>query len=182
MSPSTGNGKLAIETVSTLGERRIATVEPDGTGFRYVTGEAEFNPHAPAWSADGTRLAFWSGNFEDQDSRAGAIDPDGGNRTWMSESNRFFGVTDPAWSPDGETLAFVWGTKTVPGCLGIGITRVDGTESRIIVPPAATLRTSTTSTGRPTASGSCSAPARIDRVTGLLVDSRSTPSGPTAPT
>jgi hypothetical protein len=136
VSPSTGNGKLAMEIQSPLGEFRLATVNPDGTGFGYVTGDAEFRAKAPAWSPDGTTLAFWSGNFQDQGSRAGAIDPDGGNRTWMSESNGFFGVTYPTWSPDGETVAFIWGTKTVPGCAGIGITRVDGTESRIVAPPA----------------------------------------------
>ena len=132
VSPSTGNGKLAMEIVDQ--GRRIATVEPDGTGFSYVTG-ADPNSGGPAWSPDGSRLGFWSGNSTEQNSRIGTVEPDGENRTWMSESSQSFGASYPAWSPDGQTIAFLWRPAPFSSCAGIATTRVDGTESKIVVPP-----------------------------------------------
>jgi Tol biopolymer transport system component len=118
--PSTGNGKLALNI-----NGRVAMVERDGSGLSYVT-EAGWSGFGPAWSPDGSRLAF------SRSTAMGTVDPDGTNRTWISEPGNAW-TSYPAWSPDGQTIAFLW--KPGADCWAIATTRVDGTESKIVVPP-----------------------------------------------
>ncbi|HEX2766550.1 MAG TPA: LpqB family beta-propeller domain-containing protein [Candidatus Limnocylindria bacterium] len=59
---------------------------------------------APAWSPDGSLIAFVGGTIETTDLRV--IDADGGNERVVSEGDGA-SFTEPAWSPDGSRLAAV---------------------------------------------------------------------------
>lgn len=101
----------------------IWVVRRDGTGHRPIT-TGKFNEDSPAWSNDGTRLAFVSNR--------------GGNAQlwvrWM-DTGELLAVTHgsqapsvPAWSPDGTQLAFLQLVAQAPLVVG----------TPLVPPPGAT--------------------------------------------
>jgi Tol biopolymer transport system component len=97
------NGKIAYEKYdATFDSSNIWVINPDGTGDTQLTFGAEFYNYDPAWSPDGTRIAFASGQS-------------GGTEVWVmnadgSGQTRLTNVDDrddsPSWSPDGTRIAF----------------------------------------------------------------------------
>src|SRR6185436_3565328 len=83
----------------------------DGTSQTRLTN----NPAAdgfPAWSPDGTRIAFVSGNLEAPGTfEIFVMNANGTNRTQLTNDNLVDGV--PAWSPDSLAIVFMSGTTTV---------------------------------------------------------------------
>jgi TolB protein len=90
------NGKIVFES-DRFGDFEIFVMEPDGTVVTQLTSNA-VNDVAPAWSADGTRIAWASsGNIC-------VMDADGSNQTCLTGDPATEG--DPAWSPDGTSILF----------------------------------------------------------------------------
>src|SRR5438093_224983 len=104
---------LVTHTYGTGLGNGIAVVRPDGSRLRKLTRNVR--DRSPAWSPDGTRLAF---------ERAGqiyAIGVDG--RGLRQLTRRPAGNGEPAWSPDSRSIAF-----TRRGALLV--MRADGTRQR----------------------------------------------------
>ena len=100
-------------------ERDLTTslyvVAPDGTGLRRLlprhrltSTSADASPTEPAWSPDGSRLAYDAGN-----ERIIVQDIAGGHRSEIARGDA------PAWSPDGKLIAFQYDSA-------LWVTRVDG--------------------------------------------------------
>ena len=89
------DGRIAFES------RDIYVMNPDGSGVTNLTnGEGG---SLPAWSPDGTRLAFVRYS-------AGAVhlyvmNADGSGVTQLTHEN-YHDLGRPAWSPDGTRIAF----------------------------------------------------------------------------
>jgi Tol biopolymer transport system component len=94
-----GNGRIAYSTDWSR-PSQIYTVRPDGTGLRLLTpirkGKGAF---APAWSADGTKIAFV------RHRHVWVMNADGTGQTQVTD-DAGFRDRHPAWSPDGTQIAF----------------------------------------------------------------------------
>ncbi len=91
----------------------IAAIGIDGTMRRRLTANWEFFDSHPAWSPDGTRLAFIRsptryGDFEWSRARIYTMSADGSGIIDVSgDVAASSQLVPPAWSPDGGRLAFV---------------------------------------------------------------------------
>lgn len=91
------NGLIAYDTGEAGG---IATIQPDGSGQRTLVDDG--NANAPAWSADGTKIAYTEMTDPDQIWVMNADGSDPHQVTTDIADHR-----DPAWSPDGTRLVYI---------------------------------------------------------------------------
>ena len=98
-----GHGRLLVFRDSRFGvnnDDEIYVVSSDGSRPRNLTNASESNEWGPAWSPDGTLIAFSS-------DREGmpqifVMQADGGNVRRLSDVEGEY----PTWSPDGKMIAF----------------------------------------------------------------------------
>ena len=117
---ATLSGRIAFATWSTIsvintdGTGRASVIDDDGQGWTYMS---------PAWSPDGSKIAF--GSSRDGGWDIYVINADGsGLRRLTSHDAR---DDSPAWSPDGTTIAF---TSNRDGDFEIHVMNVDGSGVR----------------------------------------------------
>jgi Tol biopolymer transport system component len=102
-------------------QQDIVAMYADGTGFVNITntpGHSTYdNEAAPAWSPDGSRLAFVSGPSP---RHLWVINADGSGRKQITNNAYLYGEGDrhPSWSPDGERIFFTRDLEPAAGnCL-----------------------------------------------------------------
>jgi len=100
-------------------------IDTSGAGAVAIVSDAESNAF-PAWSPDGLRIAFSTSDWT-----IDLVDPDGQNRTTLSDSV-FQGPRDLAWSPDGSQLAFVSDDGVIGGIDALRVIASDGSNLRTI--------------------------------------------------
>jgi TolB protein len=100
------NGPLVFQREAPAGDHTqtdIYAIEPTGAGLKRLTATRDENEFGPAWSAAGTRIAFW---------RTPA--PFGPGSIWTMKANGSdqrrlttgIDARDPAWSPSGTRIVF----------------------------------------------------------------------------
>ena len=114
-----GTRSLAY-TVSEDGSLEIVALKNDQATNLSRSPSDDFSP---AWSPDGTRLAFVSNRGGDYDIYA--MDADGGNVSRLTYTPGL--DTNPSWSPDGKEIAYVHETSL---SLEIFAVEVDGGTPR----------------------------------------------------
>jgi Tol biopolymer transport system component len=117
------NGKIAFVS-NRDGNDEIYVMQPDGSGQTRLTNDP-LDDEEPAWSPDGTKLAFRRNVLNADGGAQGDIyvmNADGsGQRDITNNPDLEF---RPAWSPDGTTIAF---DKTHDSNDDVYVVKADGT-------------------------------------------------------
>lgn len=116
------NGRIAFSsTRDGTSTNELYSAAPDGTDAKRLTWSMAVE-QSPAWSPDGTRIAYESLS---KHSVIFVMNADGSGQTQLSPAD---GATDaqPSWSPDGRQLAFA-STRGPASAWHIWIVNVDGT-------------------------------------------------------
>jgi Tol biopolymer transport system component len=98
-----GNGVIAFSRGGP--EAGLYVITAEGTGLRRITSEASNTD--PAWSPDGSKLAFVSG-LAAKDAGIYVMDADGTDARRVTDGGALVDGSDlgPAWAPDGSRIAF----------------------------------------------------------------------------
>jgi dipeptidyl aminopeptidase/acylaminoacyl peptidase len=110
------------------GNRQIYVMNADGTDQRRLTRNATTDM-SPAWSPDGTRIAFmrrcWHSDDEtDADKEIFVMNADGTGQRNLTRSPRWEDEA-PRWSPDGTKIIFA-------STLGLAVMNADGKRQHVL--------------------------------------------------
>jgi Tol biopolymer transport system component len=102
----------------------IYAMNADGTALTGLTNDAAYSDVAPAWSPDGTKIAFV--RFSATATEVWTMNADGSGAVQLTHDQVLVGVLGgrPAWSPDGSKLAYA---STRDGNWDIYVMNADGT-------------------------------------------------------
>lgn len=106
IAATASNGRIAFASLTDTGWQ-ILTVDPDGTNLTRLIDLSTSQFH-PAWSPDGSRIAFdVQESIEESHGRMeiDVMDADGTNVQTLTDGPDWNYL--PAWSPDGTRIAFV---------------------------------------------------------------------------
>jgi Tol biopolymer transport system component len=124
-----GPARSGLVTFDSDGD--IFAVQPDGSGRTRLVGGAGVQ-FGPAWSPDGTRLAYWSAPDRREPASLWALMLDGSPAVKLSGDRTFYTDRAPIWAPDNKRIAFATGTGE------LRVMNADGSNLRRIGDPAIT--------------------------------------------
>jgi YD repeat-containing protein len=114
------NGKIAYDSNENANNHEIYLVNPDRTGGTRVTNNT-WEDKDPAWSPDGTRIAFYSAQHGNNEIYVMNADGSSPRRLTTDPASDWY----PSWSPDGR-IVFVRGAE-------IWVMNSDGSGQRKLI-------------------------------------------------
>ena len=120
------DGRTVAFAVAPLqGDWDIYSIQVDGTGLIDLTRNTAFDGWRPAWSPDGTRIAFFSDRDDPANDEIYVMNADGSDVRRLTNDPADDAMT--TWSPDGTRLAF---ETNRAGSYDIWVMNADGTDPR----------------------------------------------------
>ena len=122
--------------------RNIWVMNSDGSGSQPLTTLTAASSSSPAWSPDGTKIAYVSARALDGSNAVGAaniwlMNADGSGSTPLTKITTIVNLTTagPVWSPDGRKIAYVSsraldGSDNAYSMLNIWVMNNDGSNAR----------------------------------------------------
>ncbi len=104
--------QFKLDNEGWTGDRRthLFVVAADGSGEARQLTDGDFEDDGPAWSPDGSKIAFASARDEDWDTTTirdlYVMDTDGGEPELLTHQDGY--ASFPSWSPDGATIAYLY--------------------------------------------------------------------------
>lgn len=110
----------------------IYTINADGSDLRLLANGLPSFQHSPAWSPDGSSIAF----FEHSDIYS--MKPDGSDPTLLTGTSPAFSADQLSWSPDGKHIAYRAVTSSGPYHGGgipanLEIFHLDGSPRTVVI-------------------------------------------------
>lgn len=87
------------------GESEIFAINPNGTNLTRLTDNPNRNSR-PAWTKDGTKIAYVSRMGTTSNYEIFSMNPDGSGNARINRNSDSF-ESEPVWSPDGTHVAFI---------------------------------------------------------------------------
>jgi TolB protein len=117
------DGRIVYTSVADFGDVHLRIINADGSGDVRLTNRAAFQP---AWSPDGTRIAFVTLGEQD----IFLINPDGTGEVNLTQG--FSEDDGPTWSPDGSRIAFSTGSLGQDQESEVALMNRDGSNRMIL--------------------------------------------------
>lgn len=124
-------GGQRIVYAGSILEPNIYVINIDGSGKVLIHHPPLGIDANPAWSPDGSKIAFATPDEQNHHVTIGVVNADGSGFQRLAEDSAFLDG-NPTWSPDGSKIAF-----TVGGGDGIDIMNADGSERHRVLTKSA---------------------------------------------
>ncbi len=121
-----GNGRIAFAGQDIDSNYQIYTMNADGSDVVQLTSDAS-NHMMPAWSPDGTKIAFTGEDFGDDTAQVFVMNGDGSGLVDVTNDDNTQNAM-PAWSPDGSKIAYISTDANYSNPTTVNVMNVDGSS------------------------------------------------------
>jgi WD40 repeat protein len=131
------NGKVAFTSGETFSSGDIHTVWPSADPNQRQETNLTLNPGLdmdPAWSPDGTKLAYASSSSSSDPTRIWVMNEDGSGKTQLTPDGTTRDDFSPTWSADGSRVAWIRRRSGDAPCDEIFVINADGTNPASLGP------------------------------------------------
>ncbi|CAN5488682.1 hypothetical protein BH10ACT2_BH10ACT2_12930 [soil metagenome] len=114
--------RIVYRTLTGADDGELWVMDADGSNLHNIVNDPDFSDWGPAWSPDGTMIAFNSNRLGGH--VIWVMDADGSNQRSITRGHGEY----PAWSPDSQSIAFAGGSY-----YDIRRVNVDGSDDALVI-------------------------------------------------